>query len=307
MRDPKPEPPGTWSARVRCLITAALLAASVEARAVSPLVVDDAGTVDARQLQLNAGWRLLRVPPVDLNAAVVNPVFGVSARGEVGATAGYEWRSGSRLAGGEAADGVSDVLVSTKWRFFEAKDGLQLSARLDVKLPASSARKRLGSGDTDLGGVLIATRCWGAVCLDWNAGYVAANVSAGRGRRRHVVLRAGRAHGPRGGLESARRSVRSRPGRSGRTAFGCPLQRRTPVRGARELPRVGRVGSASGRESANLTGYVGATWISLTGPGAGATARELGVVARDRPRLEVRGSTLISTFRQRSRFSLFDE
>ncbi len=233
----------------------------MEARAVSPLVVDDAGTVDARQLQLNAGWRLLRVPPVDLNAAVVNPVFGVSARGEVGATAGYEWRSGSRLAGGEAADGVSDVLVSTKWRFFEAKDGLQLSARLDVKLPASSARKRLGSGDTDLGGVLIATRCWGAVCLDWNAGYVAANVSAG---------------GADDDTWFFGQAVRTDLGGAWNLlveAYGLvpagPAAPHSDVRfnggpqfAVRENFLVwAEVGSASGRESANLTGYVGATWI----------------------------------------------
>ena len=249
------------SLRLRSLAAVGLMLAAVEARAVSPLVVDDAGTVDARQLQLNAGWRLLRTPPVDLNAAIVNPVFGVAARGEVGATAGYEWRSGSVLAGEEAADGVSDLLVSTKWRFFEEKDGLQFGVRLDLKLPAASARKGLGSGDTDLGGVLIATRCWGAVCLDWNAGYVAANVSGGAanddtwffGQAVRTDL-----GGPWNLLAEAYGFVPAGPA-------APPSEVRFnggPQFTVRENFLVwAEVGSASGRGSADLTGYVGATWV----------------------------------------------
>ena len=155
-----------------------LLLQSSAVLAVNPLIVDDAGTVDARQLQLNAGWRFSRIPPENLYAVPVNPVLGVSARGEVGVTAGYERQSGGDPPG-EVADGVSDVLLSTKWRLWESKAGFQLSARVDVKLPAASEQGGLGTGDTDLGGVVVATRCWGRTCLDWNAGYVVAGLSRG--------------------------------------------------------------------------------------------------------------------------------
>jgi hypothetical protein len=29
----------------------------------------------------------------------------------------------------------------------------------------------------DVGGVIIATRCWGHTCLDWNVGYTASDAS----------------------------------------------------------------------------------------------------------------------------------
>ncbi len=234
---------------------------AVEVRAVSPLVVDDAGTVEVRRLQLNAGWRLLRTPPVDLNAAVVNPVLGVSTRGEVGATFGYEWLSASGLPRVAEADGVSDVLVSTKWRFFEAKDGFQLAARLDVKLPAASARKGLGSGDTDLAGVLIATRCWGPVCLDWNAGYVAANFSGegvdgdtwffGQAVRTELG----------GGWNLLAEAYGFVPTSSGGPHSDVRFNGGPQFAVSENFLVWAEIGSASGRESADLTGYVGATWV----------------------------------------------
>ena len=48
-----------------------------------------------------------------------------------------------------------------------------MTGRLDVKFPSASTGRRLGSGDTDLGGFVIATRCWAAACFDWPGGYVA--------------------------------------------------------------------------------------------------------------------------------------
>lgn len=237
------------------------MAACVEVRAVSPLIVDDAGTVEARRLQLNAGWRFLRTPPVDLNATGVNPVLGVGARGEVGAAFGYEWRSGSGLPAEAEADGVSDVLVSSKWRLWEAKDGFQLGVRLDVKLPAASARNGLGTGDTDLGGVVVATRCWGRVCLDWNAGYVATNVSGGPvnddvwffGQAVRTEL---------GGswilLAEIYGLVPAGPG-------APPSEVRYnggPQLAVRENFLVSAlVGSAAGRGSPDLTSYLGLTWV----------------------------------------------
>jgi hypothetical protein len=35
----------------------------------------------------------------------------------------------------------------------------------------------LGTAKTDTGIVLIATRCWGTTCLDWNIGYLAIDLS----------------------------------------------------------------------------------------------------------------------------------
>jgi hypothetical protein len=151
------------------------MAASAEARAVSPLVVDDADTVSLGKLQLNAVWQLSAAPGSDLMLVPVNPVYGVSSRGEAGVLFGYIRQGADVTTAGTG--GASDVVLSTKWKLWEVNAGLTLSGRLDVKLPAASEARGLGSGHTDVGGVLILTRCWERACIDWNAGYVADDVS----------------------------------------------------------------------------------------------------------------------------------
>jgi hypothetical protein len=65
---------------------------SLEARAANPLVVDDADTVDPWRLQLNVGWRFSRRSSAWVNLVAVNPVLGLTPRGEFGVASGYEWR-----------------------------------------------------------------------------------------------------------------------------------------------------------------------------------------------------------------------
>ena len=149
------------------------------AQAVNPLVTDDADTVERGRLQLNSGWQFSRMASVGLHAIPVNPVLGVHSRGEFGLTFGYQWRYGLRnTPGQENADGITDLTLASKWRLWQTKDeNFKVSARLDLKLPTASERKGLGTGDWDIGGVLIATRCWGRTCFDWNVGYTASDAS----------------------------------------------------------------------------------------------------------------------------------
>lgn len=152
------------------------MAGSVEARAVSPLVVDDADTVSRGRLQLNAVWQINAASGENLTLVPLNPVYGVSDRGEAGLLFGYVRRDvdGDAAASG---GGATDVVLSTKWKLWEVSENLTLSSRLDVKLPAASETRGLGSGHVDVGGVVLLTGCWGRTCIDWNAGYVADNVS----------------------------------------------------------------------------------------------------------------------------------
>ena len=141
--------------------------------AASPLVVDDADTVDPGRLQLNAGWQLSRTGSVSLYALPLNPVLGLNARGELGVTFGYQWRGGSAQT-----DGITDLTIATKWQLWHTEDdAFKLSARGDLKIPAASEHDSLGTGNVDAGMVLIATRCWGPTCLDWNIGYSAIDLS----------------------------------------------------------------------------------------------------------------------------------
>lgn len=141
--------------------------------AVSPLVIDDADTVDPGQLQLNAGWLIGRRGSASLNSTLLNPVLGLNSRGELGATFGYQWSDGPI-----ETDGVSDLVIETKWRLWHTEDNnFKVSARFDLKVPTASRDRGLGTGKTDTGVVLVATGCWGPTCLDWNIGYSANDLS----------------------------------------------------------------------------------------------------------------------------------
>jgi hypothetical protein len=152
---------------------ATLILASVTARAVSPLITDDADTVEPGHLQFNAGWDFTRTGSIRIQSVPMNPVVGVHARGEVGLTFGYEWRDDETNTPTPAnANGFTDLLGATKWKLWVSDDeGFKVSAHLEAKLPTASEHQSLGTGKVDLNAALIATRCWGKTCVDANVGY----------------------------------------------------------------------------------------------------------------------------------------
>ena len=109
----------------------------------------------------------------------INPVLGLNPRLELGATFGYQWRVGSgSTATTDSADALTDLTIAPKFRLWEGfNDKLKLSARADLKLPIASERDGLGTGDTDVGLVGIATYKLGKTSFDTNLGYYVINVS----------------------------------------------------------------------------------------------------------------------------------
>lgn len=161
------------SAGARLLLGFYVLASAPAMNAVSPLVTDDADTVDPGHLQLNGGWQLSRTGPVSLYSIPFNPILGLNSRGELGAIFGYQWRD-HRIE----ADDITDLTIATKWRLWHTEDNnFKVSARFDLKVPTASEHSGFGTAKTDTGIVLIATRCWGPTCLDWNIGYLAIDLS----------------------------------------------------------------------------------------------------------------------------------
>jgi hypothetical protein len=160
---------------LRFFLTASLMFSNSAIFAVSPLVVDDADTVERGRLQLNAGWQVSRTGSESLFSLPINPVLGLNSRGELGATFGYLWRSGS-----SDADGVADLFIATKWHLWQTPDEkFKISARFDLKVPTASEHNDLGTGNWDTGIVFIATREWGRTSFDWNIGYSANDLSNG--------------------------------------------------------------------------------------------------------------------------------
>jgi hypothetical protein len=64
--------------------------------AVSPLVTDDADTVEAGKLQLNCDFQFVRTSSTSLYLLPINPVLGLTPRLELGAIFGY---SGAMVLG----------------------------------------------------------------------------------------------------------------------------------------------------------------------------------------------------------------
>ena len=159
----------------------ALLFSIRPALAVHPLTVDDADTVAAGHLQLNAGWQFTDFTRASHHALAVNPVLGLTPRGEFGATFGGQWLAEKGDDEPTAhASGMTDLTLATKWRLWQtASERFRVAARLDLKLPTASEADGLGTGHTDLGGVVIATGTWGRTSLDWNFGYTANAIAEG--------------------------------------------------------------------------------------------------------------------------------
>ncbi len=234
-----------------------LLLAATPAFAVSPLVTDDADTVDRGQLQLNTGWQFSRTASTKSSAIPLNPVYGIAARGEFGLTFGYQWRNEA----GHEADGLTDLTLETKWRLLgKADDNFKVSARFDLKLPTAPDESSLGTGKPDADLALIATRTWGKTSLDWNIAYDAVDLSRGDFRDDRWFLG-----------QAVRQQLNDRWTLIGETYATFPQGRAgAPANfnfdgGAQFALRENitlslLVGSASGRNSPDLTSYLGLSW-----------------------------------------------
>ena len=147
--------------------------------AVSPLVVDDADTVEAGKLQINSDFQFVRTSSTSLYSVPINPVLGLNPRAELGVIFGYQWRDGRGSSPTTSnANGVTDLTIAPKLRLWEGLNNkLEFSTRVDLKLPTASGRHGLGTGDPDLGLVGIATYKLGKTSFDSNIGYYAIDIS----------------------------------------------------------------------------------------------------------------------------------
>ena len=159
------------------------------ALAVSPLITDDADTVEPGKQQLNLGWQLAHSSSETLYLVPANLIVGLNFRSELGITFGYQIRDTNSSAALADAHGVTDILLANKWQLWQSRDQkLKIGSRFDLKLPVASKAQSLGTGDVDGGFVLIATGSWGNTALDWNIGYVALDLPHGHSADDHWFL-----------------------------------------------------------------------------------------------------------------------
>ena len=154
--------------------------------AAHPLITDDAGTVGAGKVQLEVNGEVtsdkVRVFSEDRGGQVTEKTRG----GTAGATATvglhdrvdlvlgvpYQWFStyedGERTG---RADGLSDISLDLKWRFFE-QDGWSLAAKPGISFPAGDDDRGLGNGRTTYRMFLIGTKELAPWAFHVNLGYI---------------------------------------------------------------------------------------------------------------------------------------
>jgi hypothetical protein len=224
---------------------------------VFPLVTDDADLVDFGHLQFNSGLQFNREASTKLYDYSINPVFGITPRSEFGATFGYQWLNGNE----NDADGISDLILETKWRLIGTATNLfKLSVRFDLKLPTASERLGLGTGKPDADALLIATRNWGNTYLDWNIGYTAVDAAHSNfGDDRWFLGQAVRQQLNDHWTLLGDAYTTFSQGKAGAPAnFNFEGGVQFNLRENIVLSAI--VGSAVGRGSPDLTGYFGLTW-----------------------------------------------
>jgi hypothetical protein len=240
-----------------------ILAAITPARAVPPLITDDADTVDPGQWQLNTGWLFAHTASEQLFTFPVNLVTGLNSRGEVGVTIGYQGRDGSGISPEKRdASGVTDLFLETKWHLYQAADEkFNVSGRFDVKLPTASRSQGLGTGNVDTDVVFIATRSWGATEIDWNLGYIAVDPARGSARDdRWFFGQALRQKlSDRWTFISETFAIVPNTGSGGSSNFHLNAGAQFTVR--ENLIISALVGSAAGHHSPDLTSFVGMTVV----------------------------------------------
>jgi Putative MetA-pathway of phenol degradation len=237
------------------IVALVILAYVRVAFAAVPLAVDDADPVDFGHLQLNSGLQFSQTASADLYDYSVNPVYGITPRSEFGVTFGYQSQNGD----GNDADGISDLILETKWRLIGMATNLfKLSVRFDLKLPTAS--EPLGTGEPDADIILIATRNWGNTYLDWNIGYMAVDAAHSNFDDDHWFL----GQAVRHQLNDCWTLIGDAYVTFSQGSAGAPANVNFEG-GAQFALRKNFLlsvlaGSAVGRNSPDLTGYFGFTW-----------------------------------------------
>jgi len=173
----------TSMVRLTVAVTAfvgALLFASMT-HAGHPLITDDAGTQGKGKGQIEIGFQFWHHrEAVDATTTdkkeggEITPVItvGLHDRVDLVAAIPYQWWSmetnGARVS---RADGVADISLDLKWRFFD-HEGWGLAVKPGFSLPTGSEEQGLGSGRMAYHIFFIATKELGPLACHLNLGYI---------------------------------------------------------------------------------------------------------------------------------------
>lgn len=162
------------------LLFAVMLIIPAESWAAHPLITDDAGTQGKGKFQLELNGQY------DSDKETVDGITTKTTGGEMAATLSYgivenvdlvltlpyQWvkvEEGGLITSDE--DGISDVVLEAKWRFFE-KSGYSLALKPGIIFPTGDDDKGLGTGRTGGHLFLVGSKELGAWAFHANLGYM---------------------------------------------------------------------------------------------------------------------------------------
>lgn len=145
-----------------------------------PLITDDAGTMgkNASQLEINSevSYDKETVDNVETKTSTqelaTTLTYGIADNADLVFGVPFQWLT-TKEDGAETSDvdGMSDIAVELKWRFYEL-DGLGLALKPGVTLPSGNEDKGLGNGKPSYSLTFIATKEINGAAVHFNLAYM---------------------------------------------------------------------------------------------------------------------------------------
>jgi len=148
---------------------------SGSAFAFHPLITDDTGTQGKKKFQLEVNGQFahdstngVKTDQTDINTTLT---YGLSDTLDISVGMPYSFIREKDSTSTVSNDGISDVGLDLKWRFYE-KDGWSLSVKPGLTLPTGDDEKGLGQGRTTYHMFLITTKEIKPWAFHLNLGYI---------------------------------------------------------------------------------------------------------------------------------------
>jgi len=156
-----------------CLLSFTL-AFTVNSYAAHPLITDDTGTAGKGKFELEIGTEYGHEyeDGVKEDSTEIVPVFvyGMTDNVDIELCVPYQFIRTKDAGTTTKENGISDVEIDLKWRFYE-KDGLSFALRPLISLPTGDDEKGLGAGKVGYSMLLFVTKEVKPWSFDVNLGY----------------------------------------------------------------------------------------------------------------------------------------
>lgn len=144
--------------------------------AAHPLITDDAGTMGKGKAQVEMNFEYsqhkeggVKVNVTDLSAILT---YGVTDNVDIVLSVPYQFIKVKTEGETFKENGISDVSLELKWRFYQEKGVGCLALKPVLTLPTGDDDKRLGNGRATFGLYFIASKEINPVTLHLNLGYI---------------------------------------------------------------------------------------------------------------------------------------